>query len=358
MRKYVIISGIAAAVLLLIGFFVYKNFEIYPRKVPVGPARSVTVNNYYALEKWLAKTGHPVRVEKQGTPGSIVSGTKKAVVIQSSVFDWKNAAEILTPWIEAGGFLVVSVDDYFDDDEGPAAFLETLGLRYENYNGPDDESAAPLSEDLSPDFDRNIYFTYTGAVPAVIMEDPAGIIRLVKITAGKGAVTVIGSPVFMYNDYLEERELNARLSWDLTGAAAGDEDPGVLFIHGKRTVKSLFGKLAERGNILPPGLSVLILIVAGFWMVLPSFGLLFREREQSLRPIRERFLAETHFLKKYRALETYLEIYLREIKAKGQGRKPEGELAAIENVLKKGKGLRYNDLVRSLKICQTIMERL
>jgi hypothetical protein len=210
--------------------------------------------------------------------------------------------------------------------------------------------------DPHPDFDWDIYFTYDGIAPSVTMEDPEGIIRLIKINMGQGAVTVIGEPLFMYNDYLEDGELNARLSWDLTGASSDGDNPGVRFIRGKKAVKSLFGKLADRGNFLPLGLSALILVVAGFWMAVPSFGLLFREKEQPARSIGERFLAETRFLKKYHSLETYTEIYLREIKAKNRG--PHPELESIENVLKKGKGLRYNDIIRSLKICQAIMERL
>jgi hypothetical protein len=175
-------------------------------------------------------------------------------------------------------------------------------------------------------------------------------------------VTVTGEPLFMYNNYLEEGDLNARLSWDVTAAAQGESDnTGILFIRSKRIAKSLFGKLADQGNFLPLGLSIFILVMTGFWMVIPSFGLLFREDDlsvRSLKSIKERFLAEARFLKKYHALETYLEIYLREIKAKMRDQRPGPELESIENILKKGKGLSYNDIIRSLKICQTIMERL
>jgi hypothetical protein len=49
-------------------------------------------------------------------------------------------------------------------------------------------------------------------------------------------------------------------------------------------------------------------------MVVPVFGLVFNEKQRNARPIKERFLAEVRFLKKYRALDYYVKIYRRELK--------------------------------------------
>jgi hypothetical protein len=157
----------------------------------------------------------------------------------------------------------------------------------------------------------------------------------------------------MYNDNLESEE-NARLAWRLTAAKTGDKNegeyPGVLFIRGRRAAKDLFGKLAERGNPLPLIVSVLALVSIGFWMVIPGFGVLRFEEERRTRPIRDRFRAEARFLKKYHALDSYLEVYLREIKNKCRDREI--------NVLDAKKHCTYGETVRNLKILETIMERL
>jgi len=68
----------------------------------------------------------------------------------------------------------------------------------------------------------------------------------------------------------------------------------------------------ERGNLLPVGISALLLIILGFWMAIPVFGLVTIEKQKSSRPIRDRFIAEIRFLKKYRALDHYLNVYERE----------------------------------------------
>jgi hypothetical protein len=44
------------------------------------------------------------------------------------------------------------------------------------------------------------------------------------------------------------------------------------------------------------------------------FGFFKQDDEKPLKPIRERFLAEANFLKKYRALDTYRAAYIREIR--------------------------------------------
>ena len=70
----------------------------------------------------------------------------------------------------------------------------------------------------------------------------------------------------------------------------------------------------ERGNLVPVIISSLILIILGFWMVIPVFGLVLPEKQFTARPIKDRFIAEIRFLKKYEALNHYLHVYEREQK--------------------------------------------
>jgi hypothetical protein len=382
MGKRFAICAVIIFVLITLGILAYANLEIYPRQVPVFPSRDVIANDYFALERWLAKTGHPVRVEKRGNLFRIVSGAEKTVFIRASACAWENAETILMPWIERGGFLVISLEyDFYDNNL--TGFLAGLGITEDDYTseesenndqqetadtltGAGDPSDNPAEAAPVPDFDRSIRFfidkTKTADAGAGIftIKDESGDIRLARFPLGEGALVVIGSPLFMFNRHLE-REINARLAWDLTGGRASAENPGLLFIREKRVTKGLFGKIADRGNFFPLAASALILIILGFWMVIPVFGLVFSERQSRARPIRERFLAEIRFLKKYNALQSYLETYIRELKLRGR----ENDIAEIEDALQpdrhglsKGKTVKYRDIINGLRKLESLTERL
>ncbi|GHT64853.1 hypothetical protein FACS1894110_05380 [Spirochaetia bacterium] len=377
MGRYKSILGIAAAVILILSVLAYTQLEIYQRTRPISPSQAVRANYFYALEKWLTKTGHPVRIDSHGSPFRIIPAKERSVYIQASLFDWQDAAPILIPWVEEGGSLLISIESsWYDEDETDfVEFLEAVGVQAEIWVPEDDETVILRDLDhyviTENNFDLDLRFSFSvikdfGDTP-LTLKDKQGIIRLVSIPLGNGSITVTGRPYFMYNDNLESEE-NARLSWQLTAANVQDEHPGVLFVRGRRAVKNLFGKLAERGNPLPPIVSVLVLVCIGFWMVIPGFGILRPENEQRARPIRDRFSAETRFLKKYHALEGYLEVYLREIKYKCRDRELDPRdkylrdiyplITEIENSLGEKKNLKHSEIIRILKILEKTMEHL
>jgi hypothetical protein len=163
----------------------------------------------------------------------------------------------------------------------------------------------------------------------------------------------------MYNANLEG-EANARLAWDLTAGKSPAERPEILFVRGGRPVKSLTGRLLERGNLLPPLVAALALILTGFWMLIPSFGIPRREKPEGPRSIRERFRAEAQFLKKHRSLEAYLEAYVREIEYRGRIRDRDTAelLAPVKAILASRKKPNYREAVRQLESLMEILERL
>ena len=91
----------------------------------------------------------------------------------------------------------------------------------------------------------------------------------------------------------------------------------------------------EKGNLFPVVISAIILIVMGFWMVIPVFGLVSVEKQRTSKPIRERFTAEIRFLKKYRALDHYLDVYGRE--------------QNLSNVCEKKKTYNYRELINQYR---------
>jgi hypothetical protein len=348
MDKRIGVFAIVIAALVVLGALVYTKLEIYPRTAPVFPSREVLANDYYALERWLVNTGHPVRVEKRGTPLRIVSAGERVVVVQASACSWKNAGAVLSPWLERGGFLVISLDDDLYDEE-LETFLAGFGIQIE-----DAETAGDVPV---PELDHRVSFAVDEAADVCAIPESGGAIRLARVSTGQGALTVTGRLFCMYN-YNLDTEANARLAWDLTGARTAADSPGVLFIREKRPRTGLLGKIADRGNALPPVVSALILIIVGFWMVIPVFGLVFHERTTAARPIRERFLAEVRFFKKHGALRYYLEVYLREIPLRSGGIADRADIAAIAEAVQSGRRLRYRDIITSLRRLESIAEKL
>jgi hypothetical protein len=412
MNKRLIIFLIIAVVVAVAGYLIYSHFEIYPTEIPTPPLREVRINNFAALERWLQNTGRRFRVEKRGSPRLIASAPEKTVLAYASFCDWKNAGEILLPWIESGGNLIICLDDHYDKEDDISVFLSEMGIiigdtrpveviekpeeTAEEIDEPeetaevieagevidmsdemeeiteadsDDESAESAADELVdetpvPNFDWDVCFLFADNAPAgktYAIEDRRGLIRLVQIQTGEGTLTVIGRPVFMYNSRLD-RENNASLAWSLTGARI-DENSGLLFIRDRRVPRGLFGKLAERGNFTPLLVSVLLLIIAGFWMVIPLCGPVYSEKKTVARPLRQRFLAEIRFLKKHNALVSYLQVYLSWLKPKLTGASEESEIHYIEQALahtdgRDAKPLKYRDIVKALRKIQTFVRHL
>ncbi|MDR2477198.1 MAG: hypothetical protein LBD18_05390 [Treponema sp.] len=367
MNKKIAFFVLGFAALITLGIFAYTLLEIYPRKQPVFPTREAIANPYLALDRWLSETGRPVRIERRSSVSDIAFGAEKAVVVYASLCDWEDSLTMLLPWIQQGGFLYIALEDSFYD-ENLAEFLACFGFsaagdsdddRAGGGAEDDDKPESPVEETPVPDFDSDIALAVTEAANSAagieVLKDRYGVIRLARAALGAGGLALGGKPYFMFTGYLN-RDINARLAWDLTGARA--KDAGVLFVRGKSGGRGLLGNIADRGNIIPLAVSVAILVVIGFWMVIPVFGLVFYGRQPKAKPIQERFLAEISFLKKYGALEYYLQVYLHELQLKPDSIKKESGLAEIEQALQGRRGLKYRDLIKSLKKLESKMERL
>lgn len=323
----------------LIASFFYFKFEIYDKKVFTKPSSEVLANKYYAFEKWLDETGHPVHIEKRYSSDKFAQIQEPVVMIHASAFDWNKAENYIIPWLEKGGCLNISIDyDKKRINSNLQEFLSVFGVEINEYTDEelDDEDELEddidnnsihnkvdlnlgLSNDPMFDYDYNIFFTVIDNAPVETLDDTNGITRLAAIHAGEGYLFVYGKSLFMYNNNLE-KEHNARLAWNITAAHADGGNKGMLIVRDKLISKAFFGRLIEQGNFLPVCISIVLIVVLGFWMVIPVFGLVFTEKQFTSKPIRERFNAEVKFLKKYAALDYYYEIYLRE---HNTGYKPE-----------------------------------
>jgi hypothetical protein len=390
MSRYRALIGIAISAAVILVLFGLSRLELYSRPRYVPPSRDVRANSFYALEKWLGSADYPVRSEQGGAfprdPAGFIrklSGREGLVFLESSLLYWDEAEDLL-PWLREGGALILSLNPSWDEslDGDLLGFFDRLGIRVEDEADlpvPEAEEAETGSgvpgeaegagedgEDEAPLFHWRFRFSpaekSTGESPAalpVFMKDGQGLGRLAGISLGKGSLTVMGLPLFMYNDSLEE-EANARLAWNLTAGKTA-EGREILFVRGRRAVKSLTGRLLERGNILPPLAAALFLIFTGFWMLIPSFGIPRRENpDRGPRSIRERFRAEAQFLKRHRSLGLYLEAYIREIEYRGRIRNRDTAefVEPVKAMLDSGKRPGCREAVRLLESLREVLERL
>ena len=365
-RNYLIGFAAAAAVLGLLAFAAWSFLEVVPITKNLPPSREARINGYLALDRWLEGMGIPVRTESSGNLSTISRAEEKRIFIQSSLFHWNDEAEeYLIRWIEEGGqlFLALDIDpivDWYDDV--PELLLEEFGIELETGKTVLDYH---YDSSESPDYDRRVSFELSGAEDALALKDWNGLTKLVQVKRGRGKLTVTGRPRFLLSAYLDEAP-NARLAWALFAehhavnqdmsftaniAAPGG---GWLFIRGTTRQRGLVGNLFRQGNLPALLVSVLVLLVICFWTVIPIFGLVRRDDEKPGRPLRERFLAEGRFLKRYGALEFYRDTFVKEIRRRLARREGLFTDSEIENrVLDiRGKPARERDrrnLVRVLR---------
>ena len=344
-RNYLIGFGVTAVVLGLLALVFSQLFKIVPDTKYVTPSREARVNEYLALDRWLRGMGIPVRVERSGDLSVLSQAEEKRIFIQASLFEWTDeAAECLVSWIEDGGQLFLALDFYYthEDDSSLLSLLEEFGItikRVLTQTRYDSESPAYgtiFAFELVPVPDGD----------TLCLKVRNDIIRLVQLKRGKGSFTVTGRPNFLSSWNISD-EPNARLAWALFAEEA--EKGGWFFIRGTARTDGFLGSLFSNGNLMVLLVSGLVLLIIAFWTVIPMFGLVRGEEETPGKPLRERFLAEGRFLKRYGALDNYCRIYVNEIRRRLARR--EG-LLSDEDIIKRAEevwGTQNDLLARALR---------
>ena len=371
-RDTIIGISVTVAVLALLAFLAWYLFEIHPRQRWIPPSREAQINEYLALDRWLQESGRPVRVVNPGSLSTVFAADERRIFIQASLFAWTpGAAANLALWVEEGGTLFI-VLDYLEEWKfrNAAPLLSLLGeFGIEARKG----SRVPWqrSDPETPNFAHNFSFEVLQDDDALVMEDWTGLTRLVRMEHGLGRLIVSGRPVFLHSRLLDHAP-NARLAWTLF--LAGDEG-GWLFIRETVRTQGLLGSLFRHGNFGVLAVSSLVLIIIGFWAVIPMFGLVRRDDERPGKPLRERFIAEGRFFQRYGALGFYRDTYIKEIRrrlAKKEGITDDDEL--VEHVLNILRGtekesrllggafrkdpVKYREFPKMVTIFKTILKRI
>jgi len=288
-RNYLIGVAIAAVILGLFVLIFNFFFEISPVTKYSPPSREARVNEYLAMDRWLTGMGIPLRVETSGDLFMVSQAKEKNIFIQASLFNWTDeVVNYLAGWVEKGGTLLLVLDyPVWWRDEEPIILLDKFGIRA--------EEILPSRHDAT--------------------ETRNGVTRSEQVKCGKGKIVALQDSNFMRSSNLDDGS-NIRLAWALfaSDSKPDNAESGWLFIRGKAKVRGLLGTIFQQGNFAVLLVSVLVLLAICFWAVIPGFGLVKWDNEKSLRPLRERFLAEGRFLKRYGALDFYSQAYVREIK--------------------------------------------
>lgn len=363
-RQSLVIFLVILGFILLAGFLCYTQLEIVPYTTWTNPSRETRANEYLALERWLLETGFTIDNIAAAGIETILKAPEKTVFIENSRFNWTNH-EQLVPWIQEGGRLIVSVDTPSPGEELDN-FMALFNIRKTDYLDDYDKDESDVDDDdFFPDsaereysrvpavenpasLDWQIHFAVT-ANPETerrisVMGSKHGLIRLVKVELDKGWVVFTGRTLFLQNTSLQAKE-NRELAGDLL---LSDPGKSVLFIRKLDNKRHLLGNLAGRGNPLALAVSLVLLIVIGFWMVIPSFGRSKPEPERPGKPLRERFLAEGTFLAKYHALGKYIDIYRRELEQR----------RGIETASAAGTAVSFREFLREQKRLTKQLEEL
>jgi hypothetical protein len=304
-----LLYGIVLAVVLifiaLAVIFCITQLERVPAQRWVAPSREAVENPLLALERWLDAAGIRCRTEESAAIQDLPGGTEKTVFIQASRFDWSGVGEDLTGWIAQGGSLVISqdypaVEPMMELEE----YLGTLGI-----TGTDGAGSAGGDKDNDSTFwldTRRAYLIVEQPPPVdrIAVLRLNGAIRLVTLYIGEGSLTITGRTPFLTSTALKN---NADLAWELL--LKPGKNGGVLLVAAFPRKNHLFGALFDRGNPAGFFIAAAVLVITGFWMIIPLFGRSKPPQELPGKALRERFLAEGRFLKKYRALDKYLAVY-------------------------------------------------
>jgi hypothetical protein len=371
-RQSLVIFLVILGVVLLAGVFFKTQMEIAPYITWTEPSKEVKDNEYLAFERWLEQLGFTLTFSTIGSVETVLNAKEKTVFIQNSRFNWTQY-EQLYPWIENGGHLIVSIDTEAPGEE-LEHFMKELGVKKRafgyRYKDKDEEDAAepePDSgkdtfselprEEVSPALGWEVFFSVT-ANPETdkhIFVMGNSTIKLVKVEQEQGWVVFTGQTPFLKNyniqsDTLDiqenkQRKPNVELAGDLF---LDTPEKAVLFIRQLSHQRHLLGLLAERGNPMALGISVALLVVIGFWMVIPSFGRNKPEPQRPGKPLRERFLSEGTFLAKYHALGKYIDVYRKELEQR----------KGIETAPVDGTALTVMDFLREQKRLTKQLEEL
>lgn len=381
MRKYAKIAGSVLIILLILGFLALRFLEPYTTTRNIRPSQEVQNDQFYVLEQWLLKSGHLVQRLQQIDAYELMDRQENTVILASDAFLWtEEGTALLLNMVESGLSLFIYTNSWKQELYEPLyldLLLETGLFSWTEDSDADAEDKGG-TEEGDVEKEDGLWFTSSLKInrkseQTIIYEDDNGTLLAVGKKHGKGQIFFGNGSFFMQNSGLVCPDY-ADAAWKLSGRQDTDKS-GILIIWNNTLPPAFFGRILSRGNSLPLVISSILLLIIALWMSLSHFGVYPYLEEVSGKPIQERFLSEALFLKKYKALDSYISSYqklIRSIIRKKTSKDPgeDKELAShvaaychmdeayIQPVfIKKGR-LRSKDFLKHIHILESIIERL
>ncbi|GMO32042.1 MAG: hypothetical protein Ta2F_07880 [Termitinemataceae bacterium] len=292
-----IVAAVSIAIAVIIFVLGSSVFEPYKKIKRTAITEAAKNNIYLAADRWLEGTGHKLRIEESGNAQTVAASYEDVVLIFASCFEFTDYSKLIDT-IKAGKKVTVFYDKIFDDSFYD--FTKAVKNELPKVDGinAEDKKSADTEEEYFED-ESNDYFDF--------------------VNLGNGILTVTASHYKMQFQFLNDKNFgDAKSVWNYTGAL-DNENKGIYIVRSKevendtiwkkKNDKTLWEILAEKGALFPIIGSILLLIILGFWMSLMPIGKLVTERELHGKSIRERFLAEGRFYKKYNLLNEYLKYF-------------------------------------------------
>jgi hypothetical protein len=321
--------AIIFAIILIIAISLFFSFfTIQSYLVKTGESIEVKKNIYLAIDRLLMRTGHPLMIYEAGDLDNIIDSGKKKAIIFSSSFDW-NCYKELEELIRYENYtIIVFIDGPEDDLLSEFLFNFNIGYYFDGLWKDPDDNESGKNDDIA-DFDTAVCFNIIESDDSNnkhldYLEDGSGDIRLIRLTINDNSLVVSGTPLYMDWSFINDADCrsNARLAWSISGAL-DDEKDGFVILRSKKAAAgktyhdsgSFFNLFFQNKAAYMIVFSSLALVISGFCVSFPSFGRWKAERKSPCKSIKERFLLEGRFLKKYDALNLYLEPYAERIRA-------------------------------------------
>jgi hypothetical protein len=314
-------------------FFTFFTIERYTIKT--GESIEAKKNIYLAIDRWLIETGHELLIYESGGTEQIIDSRKKNIIIFSSSFDWNDYQNLEELIRYENNHVTIFIDG--PEDERLSDFLFNFNIechfdglwRYQNIDDDDNEDEADDAFEEKTTFDEAVYFSAIDADKNSddnYLQDKRGNIRLIRVQFMAGSLIVSGTPLYMDWNFIRDSEYhgNSHLAWSISGALDTGKQGFAIFrskkaasgkTHHDDYADNFFGLFFQNKASYLIVLSALALIIAGFCVTFPAFGRWKLERVAPGKSIRERFLYEGRFLKKYKALDLYLKHHADDIRA-------------------------------------------
>jgi hypothetical protein len=290
-----IVATVITAIAVIIFVLASSIFEPYKKTKRSELGQAAKDNIYLATDRWLESTGHKLRIEESGNAQTVADSAEDVVLIFASCFDFQDYQKLIET-IKSGKKVSIFTDRIFDDNF--FEFTEEVG---------NELSAGIESETIKKNYENDDDDEYENEGNDYFHLEALGL----------GILNVSDEYHQMQIHNLDEID-DAKEVWAYTGAL-DTEHKGIYIVRSKevengtiwkkKNDKTLWEILSSKGALPPMLLSILLLIVLGFWMCLLPIGKLKEEQELHGKSIRERFLAEGRFYKKHGLLNEYAKYF-------------------------------------------------